>query len=342
MAPSKVHYVGIWQWDAYFHSLAYRYVDMKLAKDQLRILLDHQRPDGMIPDAIHDEGTVTHLSFPVDADVTKPPLLAWAVWKIYQQDGDREFLDEIYEPMARWNRWWFEKNDLDHNGLCEYQHPFSSGLDDSPLWDTGMPVEAPDLNSYLFLQTEYLAGMAHVLGEEQDARRWKLLANQVLSRMIEHMWDDATGYFWATKNGERISVRTPFNLFPLLTGRLPSNIANRLVAHLSDPNQFWTRFPVPSVARDDPHFDPNQMWRGPTWVNVNYLIIEGLFRSGFPDLARQLRRLTLDMISNKEDIYEYYNPETGEKPTKAASVFGWSSAIYIDLAIQETREIEGC
>ena len=75
-------------------------------------------------------------------------------------DGDREFLEEIYEPIVRVNTWWFEKNDLDGNGLCEYQHPFSSGLDDSPLWDDGMPVESPDLNTYLFLQQEALGRMA--------------------------------------------------------------------------------------------------------------------------------------------------------------------------------------
>ncbi len=88
MTPSKLHYVGVWQWDAYFHALAYRYMDKHLAQDQLRILLDHQREDGLIPDAVHDEGTVTHLQFPVDADVTKPPLIAWAAWKLYEQDGD--------------------------------------------------------------------------------------------------------------------------------------------------------------------------------------------------------------------------------------------------------------
>ena len=140
MTPSKIHYVGVWQWDAFFHALAYRHIDKHLAQDQFRVIFDHQRPDGMLPDAVHDEGTVTHLNFPVDADVTKPPLLAWAAWLLYQESGDREFLEEIYEPVVRWNRWWFEKNDLDGDGLCEYQHPFSSGLDDSPLWDEGMPV----------------------------------------------------------------------------------------------------------------------------------------------------------------------------------------------------------
>ena len=133
MTPSKFHYVGVWQWDAFFHALAYRHVDRHLAQDQLRILFDHQREDGMLPDAVHDEGVVTHLTTPVDADVTKPPLAAWAAWKLYEQDGDVEFLDEIYEPLARWNNWWFEKNDTDGDGLSEYAHPFSSGLDDSPL-----------------------------------------------------------------------------------------------------------------------------------------------------------------------------------------------------------------
>ena len=101
--PSMIHYVGVWQWDAYFHALAYRHMDMHLAQDQIRIMLDHQREDGMIPDAVHDEGAVTHLNFPVDADVTKPPLLAWAAWKLYEKEGDREFLNEIYEPIVRWN-----------------------------------------------------------------------------------------------------------------------------------------------------------------------------------------------------------------------------------------------
>ena len=338
MTPSMIHYVGVWQWDAFFHALAYRHVEKHLAHDQIRIVLDHQREDGMIPDAVHDEGVVTSLNFPVDADVTKPPLLAWAAYKLYEQDGDSEFLDEIYEPIVRWNKWWFEKNDLDGNGLCEYQHPFSSGLDDSPLWDDGMPVESPDLNTYLYLQQECLAKIAGVIGKEEDAEMWRRRAQAMAQRMIEFAWDADNGLFWARRNGSRVNVRTPFNLFPLITGQMPPDISNRLVSHLMDERQFWSRYPVPTVAMDDPKFDPYQMWRGPTWVNVNYLLIEGLQRSGYPDLARELRQRTLDLICCHTDIYEYYNPVSGENPPNAASMFGWSSAVFIDLAIQAARE----
>ncbi len=337
MTPSKIHYVGVWQWDAYFHALAYRHLEMKLAKDQIRIVLDHQREDGMIPDAVHDEGTVTRLTFPVEADVTKPPLVAWAAWKLYEADHDREFLDEIYEPIVRSNNWWFEKNDLDGNGLCEYQHPYSSGLDDSPLWDEGLPVEAPDLNTYLCLQQESLAKMAAVIGETTDAEMWAQRAEAMARRMIRLMWDEKAGLFWAALPAKQtrtlVRVRTPFNLFPLITGRMPPEIAARLVAHLTDAKQFWSRYPVPTVALDDPKFDPLRMWRGPTWVNVNYLLIEGLERTGYADLAGELRRRTLAMMMAGDDIYEYYNPQTGAAPPDAASIFGWSSALFIEMAI---------
>ncbi|MDQ2690537.1 MAG: glycogen debranching protein [Chloroflexota bacterium] len=338
MTPSMIHYVGVWQWDAFFHALAYRHVEKQLAHDQIRIVLDHQREDGMIPDAIHDEGTVTRLDHPIVADVTKPPLIAWASYKLYQHDGDREFLDEIYEPIVRWNNWWFENNDADGNGLCEYHHPYSSGLDDSPLWDDGMPVEAPDLNTYLYLQQESLAKIAAAIGKDEDVELWRGRAEAMARRLVEHAWDEQAGFFWARSNGTRVNVRTPFSLFPLITGKMPSEIAERLVSHLTDERQFWTRYPIPTVAMDDPKYTPGKMWRGPTWVNVNYLLIEGLQRSGYPDLARELRRRTLDLISSRDDIYEYYDPVTGENPPTAASMFGWSSAVFIDLAIQAARE----
>ncbi len=338
MLPSKIHYVGVWQWDNFFHALAYRHVDAQLAEDQLRILLDHQRQDGMIPDAIHDEGTVTHLAFPVEADVTKPPLIAWAAWKIYEINRDAEFLSEIYGSLVRWNHWWFEDNDLDQDGLCEYHHPFSSGLDDSPLWDDGMPVTAPDLNTYLCLQQEALSRIARVLGMEDEVEMWSRRAEDIVARMRTRLWDGEAGLFWALRGAQRVDVRTPFNLFPLLTGRLPQATADRLVAHLTDPRGFWSRYPVPTVALDDPKFDPLQMWRGPTWVNVNYLLIEGLARTGYVDLARELRRRTLELIAGQDDIYEYYHPESGVNAPKAASLFGWSAAVYIDLAVQASRE----
>jgi glycogen debranching enzyme len=80
------------------------------------------------------------------------------------------------------------------------------------------------------------------------------------------------------------------------------------------------------------------MWRGPTWVNVNYLLIEGLERSGRKEVARELRHRTLEMVMAHSDIYEYYHPETAAPGAQAASIYGWSAALFIDLALQATAE----
>jgi len=339
MTPSKIQYVGVWQWDAFFHALAYRHMDMKLAEDQLRLVLDHQREDGMLPDAVHDEGLVTHLPYPVDADVTKPPLIAWTALKLFEYSGHRDFLDEIYEPMCRWNQWWFEKNDDDCDGICQYNHPYSSGLDDSPLWDGGMPVESPDLNTYLCVQMDSLSRIARIIGKEADAAMWAERAETLVRHMIEHFWDAEAGVFWATRDHRPIKSLTPFNLYPLWTGHLPQEIDDRLVTHLINPREFWPPWPIPTVARSDPVYNPDQMWRGPTWVNINYLFVDGLRRAGYVDLANQLRRRTLDLIMQHDDIFEYYHPETGLHPPKAAPIFGWTSAVFIDLAIEESNSL---
>lgn len=336
MIPSKRGYVGVWNWDAYFHAIALRHSNIALARDQFRILVSHQLANGMIPDVIQDHAVISHTTdYGIDADITKPPLTAWAIWKLYEIDGDKAFLDEMYDPLVRSQRWWFAEHDTDQNGLCEYLHPYSSGLDNNPLFDDGVPLEAPDLNAYLILQYDTLAKIAAKLGHDDESRNWTHLAEVLMQRLIDQRWDADAGYFWAWRRGKKVTIRTPFNLLPLLTGRLPHSIAQQLVTHLTDPEQFWTRYPVPTVARNDPKHDPQVMWRGPVWINVNYLLIEGLQRSGFAAEARELRRKTLDMIRSQPDIYEYYHPQTGEKPPKAVSVFGWSSALFIDLLLAE-------
>ncbi|MBL8133162.1 MAG: glycogen debranching protein [Anaerolineae bacterium] len=337
--PSKRGYVGVWNWDSYFHVIALRHAQPVLARDQFRILLDHQLPNGLIPDVIQDSGALSHTTdYGIDADITKPPLTAWAVWKLHEAAPDIAFLDEVYDALVRAQRWWFAEHDADGNGLCEYAHPYSSGLDNSPLFDARAPVESPDLTAYLILQYDHLAAVARVLGRDDEAETWTAEAEALTRRLIDLRWDDEAGYFWSWCNGAPVRVRTPISLMPLITGRLPGEVSRRLVDHLTSPSEFWARFPVPTVALDDPYHNPEVMWRGPVWININYLLIEGLKRSGYREEARALRRKTLDMMMRQPDIYEYYHPQTGEKPPRAVSTFGWSAALFIDLVLDEAAD----
>lgn len=82
------------------------------------------------------------------------------------------------------------------------------------------------------------------------------------------------------------------------------------------------------------HLRPS--WRGPTWINVNYLMIEGLNRAGFSEVAQKLRSRTLETMDDK-DIFEFYQPETGDGPPQAGSIVGWSSAQFVSWLRQPPK-----
>jgi len=333
MMPSKVNYVGLWLWDSAMHALAFRHVDPELARNQIRAMLEFQLPDGMLPDAIYDEGVISEIDHPIPAEVTKPPILAWAALKLHETAPDLDFLEEIYVPLVRWNAWWFSMNDDDVDGLAQYNHPYSSGLDDNPLWDYGMPVESPDLNTYLCIQMGSLAMIAEILGMDSEANMWRRRSTSIVQRMIQDFWDNEKGVFQAMYNDEPIPVLTPFNLYPLWTGQLPKELNQRLIQHLTDPSEFWGEYLIPSVARNDQHYEPSKMWRGSIWVNINYFFIEALRQIGEDDLADEITQKTLDLIMRHPGIYEYYHADNGDPSSQAAEAFGWTAAVFIDLAI---------
>jgi hypothetical protein len=341
MMPSKINYVGLWLWDSAMHALAFRHTDPELARNQIRAMIESQLPDGMLPDAIYDEGVIAEIDHPIRAEVTKPPILAWAALKLHETDPDLEFLKDIYIPLVRWNAWWFSMNDDNVNGLVQYNHPYSSGLDNNPLWDYGMPVESPDINTYLCVQMGSLAVIAETLGMDAEGAMWRRRARAIVQRMLDVFWDEEKGVFQALHNDQPIPVLTPFNLYPLWSGQLPPHINQRLVDHLTNPDEFWGKFALPSVAFNDEHYDSQSMWRGPVWVNINYFFIEALRQIGYDEVADQLQTKTLELIMQQPSIYEYYAAETGIPPKKSAEIFGWSAAVFIDLAIQASKTKPG-
>jgi putative isomerase len=341
MMPSKINYVGLWLWDSAMHALAYRHVDPDLARNQIRAMIAHQLPNGMLPDAIYDEGLVFTIDHPIVGEVTKPPILAWAVLKLHETQPDIPFLREIYPALVRFNAWWFSMNDDDSDGLVQYTHPYSSGLDDSPLWDFGMPVESPDINTYLALQMESFSRIADILGQTAESAMWQRRRAAMVRRMVKDMWDEEAGVFRALVDENPLPVLTPFNLYPMWTGLLPQEMNDRLVGHLTNPDEFGGPYPIPTVARNDPRYDSETMWRGPVWANINYFFIEALRKIGERDLADFLLVQTLDMIAEHQDIYEYYSADNGAPPPKSANIFGWTAAVFIDLAIQASQVAEG-
>lgn len=88
--------------------------------------------------------------------------------------------------------------------------------------------------------------------------------------------------------------------------------------------EFWSEFPVPTVSLDEPSFDPEGFWRGPTWIATNWFIYKGLKNYGFDDIAKQIKNSSGALIE-KSGFREYFNPHTGDG--FGAENFTWGGLI---------------
>jgi hypothetical protein len=351
VVPSKIGYVGLWQWDAYFIAAGLRHGDPELAREQLDIAFRFPTAEGQLPDVVHDGGVLASSDDLPQADrdkllrdgssiarpdavipLTKPPLAAWALTRVLEFVDDAAWADAAWVTVAGSQEWWFAHSDLDGDGMPEYGHPYSSGLDDSPIFDHALPIPSPDLAAYLIVQDDLLAERASLKGDTVDAARHRERAERTLA-LLETSWDDATGFYRAGSPRHLQDEYTVVSLLPLLTGRLSSERVERIVAALADPALFATPYAVPTVARSDARFSADTMWRGPVWININAMLVEGLRKSGHPDLARELAERTVQLVIHGGGPHEYFNPFTGGKASHATSAFGWSAALFIDLAV---------
>jgi glycogen debranching enzyme len=196
-----------------------------------------------------------------------------------------------------------------------------------------MPVVTPDLPAYLALQADHLALMASVLGLEEEAEAWRSEARSITQRLVARHWRVRQGSFVSFFRNRPVLADTVIGLLPIVTGRLPLDVARQLVATIEDPERFWSTFPVPSVALSDPEFDPTHMWRGPTWLFTDYLLVDGLRRSGFGDAAERLRERTVRMVEQDAGTPEFFHPVLGRRPDMATATFSGTAALYLELVL---------
>jgi len=113
---------------------------------------------------------------------------------------------------------------------------------------------------------------------------------------------------------------------------VPEGRVDSLVKAMTSP-RYWPRFGVASVPADDPGFLPRCYWQGPVWININWLLADGLERYGRVAAARELRANVLNLIVGSGQMFEYYSALDG---TGAGSnSFSWTAALLVDLLARD-------
>jgi glycogen debranching enzyme len=189
-------------------------------------------------------------------------------------------------------------------------------------------IEDLSFNSIFIRANNHLRDITKALREELpeglEARMKKT------EKTFGELWDDYSAQYYSRDFVTHRLLKNPSiaTLLPLYAGCIDKKRAEQLLRLLENERAFGPAYPVPSVPINSFWFHPKLYWQGPSWVNMNWLIIDGLKRYGFKDHAAALRESTLEMV-RKSGSYEYFDPLTGEPA--GAENFSWTAALAIDL-----------
>jgi len=176
----------------------------------------------------------------------------------------------------------------------------------------------PDLRSKislttasLFVPISFSSRIAETIGETIPTN---LEVSMVQSRGgLETLWDRSTGEFYSRDRTSAALVResSVATLMPLYSGSISRECALVLIKVMEDSYLSTTRYPLPSVPPNSSWFEPKRYWQGPTWLNINWFVIDGLKRYGFNDHAEALTNVTIE-LAQRSGFREYFDPLTGE------------------------------
>lgn len=336
------YFVGFWAWDSWRFSAALAQINPELAKNNIRALFDYQQEDGMIIDCIYTDPSENN-----NRD-SKPPLISWAVNEIFVHNNDTAFVREMFPQLMSYYKWWYNKRDHNANGMCEYGSTdgtleaaaWESGMDNAIRFDDvtmlknephadawSMNQESVDLNSYLAYEAKLLQNFANIIGAEFDATDYSEF-------VAEYFFDDENNFFFDKRISDNSFV-TEYGCeayTPLWTKVATAEQVEKMLPILQDTSKFSTFIPFPTVAADNPKYNPKGYWRGPIWLDQTYFAIRGLRNYGYDKLADEYTIQTFDRLQGlKEDapIHENYGTHTGER--LKAPHFSWAASHLIML-----------
>ena len=372
VCPALVGYPFQWFWDSCFHAIALIHLDQDQAQAELNTLMSAALPNGFIPHLVFWEmgkqsdflrRNLVGQTSPYYSSTIQPPLIAYAVERVYEAAGNNAFRDAALPILVAFYRWLRQHRDPDEDGLIAVIQPEEAGTDCSPKYDEVLGLEKLTNEGFVAalkkVYAEYepmrgddrrileadvfhfedvlvnsiyalsLRSLARLLGNAPEAAEFRREADKTVDALLSKCWDEeAEAFFDLSGVAESpVKVVTISSLMPLILDDLPRHNVERLVDRwVTSPHHFWLPYPLPSVPASDPKFLPGNP-HGFIWRGPSWINTNWF-------LSRGLRRhgypdLADTIVARSHDAIEksgfreYYHPYTGEG--LGAREFAWST-----------------
>ena len=357
-------YPGVWmecgptealvnlQWKQYLPE-PQREVADKVAIANHMAFFELQRPDGQLPAHVWDK----KVGF---GQIQMVVPIAATAWETSRITKNQQLLEAAYTACSRWDAWLRRYRDTRKTGLVEGFCTYDTGQDNSPRWAgmpnacpggdarvlpdaKGLPRLSPDLSATTYGARIALASMAKALGKNSEADHWLHDAETIRKLIIEKLYSPEDGAFYDLDLDNKF-VRVRSCVITRVLGEhvlKPDVGSDRAIfenvwkKQLHNPKAFWSPFPFPSVALNDPTFvrpiQPNS-WGGASQALTALRAPRWMPFYGKGREMEHLMRQWTSAIADSGVEYQQMNPETGQFTLeRSAGKYSPTALVYIDF-----------
>ncbi len=193
--PTAGLYPYQWNWDSMFAAWGFATFDLDRAWAEVETLFAGQWANGMVPHILFHRpdpgyfpgpevwGTDALAPIP-SSGISQPPVAASFVRRMWEQDRARPEAAQLYDKLVDWHRWFMTWRCKD--GAIFVTHPWESGRDNAPDWDTAMAAIDPvGVGPYTRRDTAHVDASMRPTKNDYDRYIWLVERGRRLG------WDEA-------------------------------------------------------------------------------------------------------------------------------------------------------
>ena len=335
-------YMKIWLETQPMGGEMYAKRDTEIAMNNVLLFMENANEKGRLPGSIKcEDGKVIPefnkfqgYCFPIHA------------LNLYYINKDRDYLDFLKRTLAAFDDYLWKYRDSDGDGCLETWCVFDTGEDNTlrfgpdaenyaigekaPEGMSILPAASMDFMSYSYSTRDVLSRIAAIEGKEEVGKLWRTKAEDVKRKMRDYLWDnERSAFFDRDKNHNVLPTLAHNTLRCMYWGSIGKKDADAFVRkHLLNPEEFWTKMPLPSIAVNDPLFRnvTENAWSGQSEALTYQRAIRALENYGYDYLVPVLGRKLMTAIGMDGVFVQQYDPFT-MKPSLAGEQDSYGPAI---------------
>jgi hypothetical protein len=324
--------------------------DPDIAKNNIEIFIDYQRNDGRLPGMITNEnGYLTaHYGWFQGLFLAAPAFETWFIL-----NKDKSYIYKVYAALKKFDDYLWQTRDSDGDGCLETWCLCDTGEDASirlgktpvwwpydypPIWDSIksiaknklnevtdgifqdsiskylMPIESMDIMSYSYTCRDILAKISKETNNGME-KYWREKAESTRKTLKKHLWNSGKHACYDKDNNDHeINILIHNNLRCMYFGSFDQQMADDFIRyHLMNCKEFWTPFPLPSIAANDKMFrnESGNNWSGQPEGLTYQRSIRALENYGHYAELTLLGKSFLNNLEKYDQFKQQYDPFTG-------------------------------